>query len=94
MARKTPGIPVKTAKVRITAFAATKGWTVRDDGGPGKITDYFKSTSTGGTVFIRVRYDRFGRIVSVQDAYGTRLVHGGGRAAKVIYLLGGEKPTG
>lgn len=86
MARTTAGHPVKTAKARVTSHAALNGWTVRDDGGPGKVTDYFLHKEVGFR-FVRVYYDRFGRIVSVRDSQGRRLVTGGQRERKVLEIL-------
>lgn len=82
MARKIQGIPVKTARVRVNAEAATHGWTIRADGETGKITDYLRAGA-----FMRVRYDRFGRIVSVRDELGDKLIYGGDKEGKLRVLL-------
>jgi hypothetical protein len=79
---------MKSAKARVTAEAAMRGWTVRDDGGPGKVTDYLRPAKAPlRDEFIRVYYDRLGRIVSVRDEHGDRLVTGGDREGKVRVLL-------
>jgi hypothetical protein len=76
-----------TAKHRVTGLAAVLGWNVRDDGGPGKVTDYLR-----GSQFFRVQYDKLGRIRAVRDTYGAPVVTGKGKESRFMVMLMAPAP--